>query len=142
MRAHRRWTAPMKAPRPPPTMPRLSGRAALASEVASTMATPSMDAEHAAVCGLIGAGAGEIVEGLLGDADDVVGDEPGALARAVLRMLETAFPLQHGPAREVVLRELGEDRLEIDLAVAERAEAAGAIGPGLVAAIDSLTPRW
>src|SRR5262245_48837820 len=64
---------------------------------------PSVDAEHAPVGGLVGAGAGEIVERLLGDADDVVGDEPGALACAVLGMLETAFPLQHGPAREVVL---------------------------------------
>src|SRR6185312_3852412 len=45
---------------------------------------------------------------------------------------------EHGPAREVILRELGEDRSEIHLTVAERAEASGAIGPGLIAAIDPL----
>src|SRR5262249_50781499 len=98
-------------------------------------------AEHAPVGGLIGAGAGEVVEGLLGDADDVVGDEAGALTRTVLRMLETAFPLQYGPAGEVVLRELREDRWEIDLAVAERAEATGTVGPGLKTTIDALAPR-
>src|SRR5882724_6545436 len=102
---------------------------------------PSVDAEHAPVGGLVGAGAGEIVEGLLGDADDVVGDEPGAFARTILRVLETAFPLQHRPAGEVVLGELREDRSEVDLAVAERAEAAGAIRPGLEAAIDALASR-
>src|SRR5690606_40324001 len=58
-----------------------------------------------------------------------------ALARAVLRVLQAALPLQHRPAPEVVLRELREDRLEIDLPVAERAEAAGTVDPVLVAAI-------
>ena len=37
-----------------------------------------------------------------------------------------------------VLAELGEDRGEIDLPVAERTEAAGAVHPALVAAIDAL----
>ncbi len=90
-----------------------------------------------AVGRLVGA-AGEIVEGLFRDADDVCLDEVGAFARTVLRMLQRAFPLEHGPAVEVVGRHLGEDRAEIDLAVAERTEAAGALDPALIAAIDAL----
>ena len=57
-------------------------------------------------------------------------DEFGAFARAVLGMLEAAFPFDHRPAGEVVGGQLGEDRAEVDLAVAERAEAAGALHPG------------
>ena len=37
----------------------------------------------------------EIVERLLRDADDVLLDERRAFARAIFRMLERAFPLQH-----------------------------------------------
>ena len=47
--------------------------------------------------------AGEIVEGLLGDADDVIADEGRAFARAVLGMLQAAFPFQHRPAVVAVL---------------------------------------
>jgi len=36
------------------------------------------------------------------------------------------------------LRELGEDAVEVDLPVAERAEAAGALDPGRVTRIDAL----
>ena len=50
-------------------------------------------------------------------------------------MLDAALPLQHRPARIVVLRHLAEDRLEIDLPIAQRAEASCAIDPILVAAI-------
>ena len=46
--------------------------------------------------------AGEVVEGLVGDADDVARDEGRAFARAVLRVLEAAFPFQHRPAVETV----------------------------------------
>jgi hypothetical protein len=53
-------------------------------------------------------------------------------------VLQAAFPFQHRPAVIVVLRELGEDAGEIDLPVAERAEAAGAVDPALVAGIDAL----
>ena len=38
------------------------------------------------------------------DADDVVGDERGALARAVLGVLQAALPFQHRPAVVAVLR--------------------------------------
>src|SRR5690606_11084593 len=72
--------------------------------------------------------------------DDVVLDEFGALARAVFRVLDGAFPFQHGPAREIILRHLGEDRGEIDLAIAQGAEAPYPVDPALIAGIDALTP--
>ena len=53
-------------------------------------------------------------------------------------MLQAAFPFQHRPGRIVVLRELRENAGEIDLSVAERAEAAGALDPGRIAGIDAL----
>src|SRR5467141_3574221 len=135
IRAHRRCTAPMNAPRPPPTMPSRSGRDVRASEVASTMPRSpppaSGDAEHAAVGRHVGAGTGEIVERLLGDADDVVGDELRPFASAVLGVLETAFPFEHRPAGIIVLGQLGENSLEVHLAVAQRMERSGPIDPRL-----------
>src|SRR5690606_32913840 len=103
----------------------------------SVPASRGMDSkpQHAAQRPWTGAAAGKVVERVFGHADDVVADEGRALARAVLRVLQAALPLQHRPAPEVVLRELREDRLEIDLPVAERAEAAGTVDPVLVAAI-------
>src|SRR5208283_1313356 len=87
---------------------------------------------------LVDCAAGEIVERLVGDPDDVMLDELGALARAVLGVLQTAFPLEHRPGRIAASRELGEDAVEVDLPVAERAEAAGALDPGRVTRIDAL----
>src|SRR6185312_8636507 len=75
--------------------------------------------------------------GALGDLDDVLADEGCAFLRALLGVLDAALPFQHGPARVAVLGELAEDRAEVDLAVAQRTEAAGAIDPALVAAIDT-----
>ena len=83
-------------------------------------------------------GGGKVVEGALGDADDVALDQRRALGRPLLGMLQRAFPFEHGPAVEVVARELGEDAGEIDLAVAGRAEAPGPVHPALVAGIDAL----
>src|SRR5208337_4575307 len=65
-------------------------------------------------------------------------DELGPLARPVLRMLQAAFPFEHGPRRIAVLRHLGEDAAEIDLPVAERPEASRPIDPGRIARIDAL----
>src|SRR5213593_1224850 len=126
MRAHSRCTPPMNAPRPPPTMPSRSGW------------TISGDAEHPAIRGLVGAGAGEIVERLVRHPDDVVGNELRPFAGAVLRMLDAALPLEHRPAGIIVLRELREDRLEVHLTVAQRTEPAGAIDPRLEPAIHAL----
>src|SRR6266571_9193897 len=116
IRAHKRCTAPMKAPRPPPTMPSRSGEALPSLLVRRPR---SDDAEHAAIGGHVGAGAGEIVERLFRDAGDVVGDELRPFAGAVLRVLEATLPLQHRPAGIIVLRQLREDRLEVHLAVAQ-----------------------
>src|SRR6266545_4128150 len=126
MRAQSRCTPPMNAPRPPPTMPSRSGW------------TMSGDAEHPAVRGLVGAGAGEIVERLLGHMDDVVGDELRSFAGAVLRVLDAALPLEHRPAGIVVLRQFREDRLEVHLTVAQGTEPARAIDPRLESAIHAL----
>src|SRR5258705_8144218 len=126
MRAQSRCTPPMNAPRPPPTMPSRSG------------GTMSGDAEHPAIRRLVGPGAREIVERLLGHTDDVVGDELRPFAGAVLRMLDAALPLEHRPAGIVVLRELREDRLEVHMTVAQGTEAAGAIEPRLEPAIQTL----
>src|ERR1700689_180445 len=93
-------------------------------------------AEHAAVGGLVGAGGGEVVESCGGGLDDVARDEGGAFGRALFGALDAAFPFQDGPAGEIVLRQLGENCGEIDLAVAERAETAGAINPYLIAAVN------
>src|SRR5208283_5791214 len=87
---------------------------------------------------LVDRDAGEIVERLLRHADDVMLDELGALARAVLRVLEAAFPFEHRPGRIAVLRHLGEDAREIDLPVAERAEAARPVDPRRIPRIDAL----
>src|SRR5947208_9148207 len=141
MRAHSRCTAPMNAPRPPPTMPGRSGRGAPESAVASTMlgsSPPSGHAEHAAVRRHVAAGTGEIVECLFRDADDVVGDELRSFAGAVLGVLETAFPLQHRPAGIIVLGELREDRLEVHLTIAQRTEPSGPLGPRLEPTIHAL----
>jgi hypothetical protein len=89
---------------------------------------------------LVAGAAGEVVEGSPGDADDVVADKGSAFARAVLGVFQTAFPLQHRPAVESDGGEPREDRLEVNLSVAERAKAAGAIDPRLEARIDALPP--
>ena len=90
------------------------------------------------ICAWSVAAAGEIVERLVGDADDVVGDELRALARAVLGVLQAALPFQHRPRVVADRRQFREDPAEVDLPVAERAEAPGAIDPGLEARIDAL----
>ena len=97
----------------------------------------ALDSHHCAQL-LVGRAAGEIVERLFRHADDVVLDERRAFGRAVLGMLQAALPFEHRPAVVVVLRQLGEDAAEIDLPVAERAEAAGPVDPALIAGIDAL----
>src|SRR3954466_8162977 len=83
MRAARRWTAPMKAPSPPPTMPYLILPSALSLLPVIAIVVPLCDPEGAAIGLLIDARCCEVVEGLLGHADDVIGDELRALACAV-----------------------------------------------------------
>src|SRR5215217_6298225 len=101
----------------------------------------SFQAQHPAIGCSIRAGAREVIERMLGDANDVLLNELRAFGRALFGMLDAALPFEHRPARVVVLRELGEDAVEVDLAVAERAKAAGAVDPGLVARVDALLRR-
>ena len=61
----------------------------------------------------------EIIEGALTHPNDVLADEPRSFPGAVLWMSETAFPLDHSPARKVILSELGKNPLKVDLTVAE-----------------------
>src|SRR5258706_2856105 len=129
-----RCTAPMKAPSPPPTMPR---RMRLSCFIFSSPGEASK-AQHPLQLRSIGARPGKVVERLLGHPDDVIADEPRTFRRPLLRMLEAAFPLEHRPAFVAVLRHLREDRLEVDLPVAERAEAPGAVHPRLVARVHAL----
>src|SRR5690554_2086020 len=65
-------------------------------------------------------------------------DEKRALGRTLLRMLQATFPFQHRPARVIVLRHFGEDAPEINLSIAQRTKAPGAIDPVGIAAIDPL----
>src|SRR6266550_9634766 len=98
-------------------------------------------AEHLAVRKIVGACPGKIVESALGNADDVMLDELRAFARAILRVLERAFPLQHSPAVEIMGCKLGEDAAEIDLSVAQRAEPPCPVHPALETTINALPAR-
>ena len=98
----------------------------------------SCQTQHAAVCGLVCAGAREIVEGGAGGLNDVAGDEGRAFGGALFGAFDAALPFEDGPAWKTVLCQLGEDCFEVDLAVAEGAESSGAIDPGLEAAINAL----
>src|SRR5439155_13007480 len=120
-RAAMRCTAPMKAPSPPPTMPRRMRRPAATELLALIVIAAPSEAEHSPDLLRIALGAGEVVERFLGDADDVLADELGAFGGAGLGMLQRALPLEHGPAVVVVLGHLRENCAEIDLPVAERA---------------------
>src|SRR5579864_8875283 len=68
-------------------------------------------------------------------------DEFSALPRAVVAVLDRAFPLEHRPAIISIDGEAGKDRAEIDVAVAKRAEAARAVRPFGVARINALLWR-
>src|SRR3954454_8097160 len=92
----------------------------------------SFQAQHPPIGSRIRAGAREVIERVLGHADDVALDELRAFRRALLRVLDAALPFEHCPAVVVVLRELGKDAVEVDLAIAERAEAPRALDPGLI----------
>ena len=65
------------------------------------------------------------------------GDERRALALPLLGALHAALPFQHGPAVEARLGQQREHAAEIDLAVAQRTEAAGPLRPRLIAAVDA-----
>src|SRR5688500_14852199 len=104
MRAARRWTAPMKAPWPPPTMPSLMRPPCLASLRPSIdmcflrlNSVAKLDAQHALDLLLVDLAGGEIVEGLLRHLDDMACDKGRALGRTLHRILQAAFPFEHRP---------------------------------------------
>ena len=86
----------------------------------------------------VGAGRSEVVERVVCHFDDVIGDELRPVARRDFGMLQAVLPLVHRPAGKIVGGKFGEYRLEVHLAIAERAIASGAVEPALVAAVDAL----
>src|SRR2546429_5259970 len=112
-------------------MPRRSGRATILLVITSSL----LEAQHLAIGRPVGARLHEIVEGAIGNADDVIADELGSFSSSVFRILEKALPLEHRPSVEVVGRKLREDRENVDLAVAERAESSCSVLPRLKATI-------
>src|SRR5215468_4516751 len=135
----------MNAPSPPPIMPsriRGGGRSTISST--ATLALPSrlLDAKHAFDLRLLGGRSGEIIECLVGDANDVVRDELRTFARAVFGILQAAFPFQDGPGAVADRCQLGKNGRKVDLAVAKRPEATGAINPRLESRVDALLARW
>src|SRR4051794_27390615 len=103
-----RCTALMKAPWPPPTIPR---------RTRSLRFIGSAQAQHPTVRRIVRPRGSEIVERLLRQLDHVVADEGRALTRALLRRLDGTFPLQDRPTAKAVLRQLREDAAEIHLTV-------------------------
>jgi len=70
----------------------------------------------------------------------MLADEGSALARALFRTLHATLPFKHRPAVEAGLSQQREYTFEVDLAVAQRAETAGPLIPGLIPAIDADAP--
>jgi hypothetical protein len=86
---------------------------------------------------LVGAAGGKFIDCTMRTANDVAGNEWGALASAILGMLQAALPLQHRPAVLSILGELAEDGFEVSLPVSGRTEVAWPVNPLLVSAINS-----
>ena len=64
-------------------------------------------------------------------------DKRRAFPGTLFGTFNAAFPFKNGPAVVIGFRQQGEDSLEIDLSVSQRAKTAGTRVPGLVAAIDT-----
>src|SRR4051812_25755191 len=105
-----RWTAPMNAPSPPPTIPMRSLRFqdsmmspwpvyVSRSQSASAKRKPWLpESQDLAVRRGVALAPGEIIEGHLGCLDDVPGDERSPFPRPLVRTLDTALPFHDGPA--------------------------------------------
>src|SRR6266566_7657578 len=143
MRAARRCTAPINAPGPPPTMPRRRRRCMPSSLDSAGMFTllSCRKPQHSPVGLLVRTGFCKVVEGALGDLNDVPLDKRRAFPRALLAALQATFPFEHCPTIETVLRQFGKDAAEIHLPVAQRPEAPHTLDPRLVSAIKSLAAR-
>src|SRR5882762_9111549 len=97
------------------------------------------ETEHAAIRGLIRSGLCEVIERRARCLNYMACDEWSALGCALLGALDAAFPFEHRPAVEIMLREFGENPVEIYLAVPGRTKTSGAVDPGLIAAVHTLT---
>ena len=75
----------------------------------------SADPQKLAIGGEIDAARREIIEGARRRPDDVVIDERCAFRRTLLAVLDAALPFEDRPTVEAMLRELREDRAEINL---------------------------
>jgi hypothetical protein len=93
----------------------------------ATRALCSFDSERTIDGGFVRPLIDKILETRLARLDQGLLDELGAHARSVLSILDRAFPLKDGPAVVSVDGKAGENGAEIDIAVAERAETAGAV---------------
>src|SRR6202171_1976684 len=58
--------------------------------------------------------------------------------RSLLAALDATLPLQHGPSRKVILRQLGKYRIEINLPIPQRTKPTGSIYPRLIAPVNAL----
>src|SRR5579883_2170649 len=97
----------------------------------------ALQAKNAPVGLFVLGAAGKVVKCFCWRVDEHAFNEGRSLARALNGIFNTAFPFQHGPACKTVLREPGEDLLEVNLSIPHAAEATRAIPPVLVAAIDA-----
>src|ERR1700751_3683094 len=89
----------------------------------------SPDSERAIDSGPIRRLVDEVFKARLAHLDQVLLDEFRALARAVLPVLDRAFPLENRPAVVAVHGKARENGAEVDIAVAKRSEAPGAVRP-------------
>ena len=80
---------------------------------------------------------GKIIKGLLCRADNMLRDIGCALGSTILRVFQTALPLQHGPALIIIFCQGGKNTGEIDLAIARGTEAPRPVYPVLIAAVDA-----
>src|SRR3989442_6262944 len=59
--------------------------------------------------------------------------------RPLLAALDAALPLQHRPARKVILRQLGKYRTKINLPITQRSKPPRTIRPRLIAPVNTLS---
>src|SRR5579872_1395085 len=71
----------------------------------------------------------EIIKGASRYIDEHAANKFSPFACSLLRVLDAIFPFKHGPAIEAILRQFGEDLLEIDLSITWTAEASRTIFP-------------
>src|SRR6266446_9630712 len=132
----------MNAPSPPPIMPsriRGGGRSTFSSAVTPALPCDWLDAEHAPDPRLLDRRSGEIIECLIGHANDMVCNELRAFAGAVFGILQAAFPFQDSPRVVADRRQLRKNALEVDLTVTKRPESPSTVNPSLESRIDALS---